>query len=591
MSIEVTIHQARLDAQSGRIGKAIDALRLALRLRPDHPHATQVLAMLLVQAGRHAEAEHLLRRAVQLAPASPDLRNNLANVLSSAGRYADAAARWREALELDPTFLPAFFGLATALVPLGQATGAVEAAERGLALEPGSRELAFALVTALEAACRMDDADATMERLVAAWPRDPVLESRRLALLNYRPAAGERLDAALARYAGCFPPPPPHPPADPDPERPLRIGFLSGDFRTHSVGFFAQALTIGAPAGTRLVAFSTASTDERDPFTRLFRSRLDEWVEAEPLDDAGLDRAIRERRIDVLVELAGHFGGNRLAALVRKPAPVIVSAIGYPASTGHPAVDARLVDSITDPPGSESDCTELLVRLDPCFLCYAPPADAPEPGPPAPGPVTFGSFNIATKISAATVELWAATLAAVPGSRLVVKSRGLGDAGARERLAGRLAAAGIDRERLELVGEVPTIADHLRLYDRVHVALDTTPYSGTTTTCEAIWMGVPVVTSPGDRHRARVSASVLAAAGFPELVAPDAAGFVRIARELAGDRDRLAAFRRDARGRMAASPLLDAPAYARRFHEALRQLWRDRCRPTESPPKATPPGG
>jgi len=579
VSVDHTIRQAQLDAQSGRIGRAIDSLRLALRLHPNQPQATRVLAMLLVQAGRFAEAEHLLRRMVQLAPKSPDHRNNLANVLTSAGKHADAITQWREALALDPNFLPAHFGLATAFVELGQASDAVAAAERGLALEPGSRELAFAQVTALEAACRIDDAEAVVERLVTAHPRDPLLEARRLTLLNYLPAADERLDAALAAYGRCFPTPTSTPPTDPDPERPLRIGFLSGDLRTHSVGFFAQALMLEIPPGTRRVAFATTATDERDPLTCLFRSRFDEWVEAQPLDDAGLDRAIRERKIDVLVELAGHFGGNRLSALVRKPAPIVVTAIGYPASTGHPAVDARLVDSITDPPGSEAHCTERLVRLDPCFLCYAPPTDASEPElPPPDAPITFGSFNIATKISADTIELWAATLAAVPEARLLVKSRGLEDAGARERLASRFTAAGVAGERLELVGPRSGIADHLKLYGRIHVALDTTPYSGTTTTCEALWMGVPVVTLSGDRHRSRVSASVLGAGGFPELIARDRADFVRLARDLARDRTRLADFRLAARDRMRSSPLLDAPAYARRFHAALRDLWRERCR-------------
>jgi predicted O-linked N-acetylglucosamine transferase (SPINDLY family) len=517
---------------------------------------------------------------VEAAPTVPQHRNNLANALAAAGRSAAAAAEWRRALEIDPRFLPAFFGLCEALVRLGEPSAAVEIATRGLALEPAFRELAFAQVGALEAAGRVDEALSALDRLLAANPGDALLAGRRLALLNYLPLPPQRLAAALADHRRCTPAPaaPPPPPADPDPDRPLRIGILSGDLRTHSVAYFADALTRHRPEGTGLVAFSTSPADPGDPVVARLRNRFDAWVEAAPLDDAGLDRAIRERRIDLLLELAGHFSGGRLGALSNRPAPVVVTAIGYPASTGHPAVDWRLVDSITDPPGSEQACTERLLRLDPCFLCYTPPDAAPPPEmPPESAPITFASFNLATKISDPTLQRWALVLAAVPEARLLIKSRGLDEAATRDRLAARFEAVGVARDRLDLVAWIAGVGDHLALYGRVHLALDTTPYSGTTTTCEALWMGVPVVTLPGDLHRDRVSASLLCAAGFPELVARDPAEFVRIASDLAGDRPRLARFRREARDRLRASPLLDAEAYVDRLHALLRRCWREAC--------------
>ena len=255
-----------------------------------------------------------------------------------------------------------------------------------------------------------------------------------------------------------------------------------------------------------------------------------------------------------------------------------MTAIGYPASTGHPAVNWRLVDSVTDPPGSEACCTERLLRLDPCFLCYTPPASAPMPQMPSEdAPIVFGSFNLATKISEDTVRLWASVLESVPESRLLVKSRGLDERATRDRLAARFEIAGVARERLELVGWVPEATDHWSLYRRVHVAIDTVPYSGTTTTCEALWMGVPVVTLPGDLHRSRVSASLLHAAGLPELVAADAAAFVKIARDLAGDRSWLTNFRVEARDRLRGSALLDAKSHADRLHALLRSCFQEAC--------------
>jgi predicted O-linked N-acetylglucosamine transferase (SPINDLY family) len=258
---------------------------------------------------------------------------------------------------------------------------------------------------------------------------------------------------------------------------------------------------------------------------------------------------------------------------------VIVSAIGYPNTTGHPCVDWRIVDSITDPAGDDAYCTERLARIDPCFLCYSPFADAPPPAMPAQGtPFTFGSFNLAAKVREQTVELWSAALARVPGSRLLLKSKSISDPALLGRLMARLQAGGIDASRVDVAPYTKTNAEHLALYSRVHVALDCTPYNGTTTTCEALWMGVPVVCIAGDRHAARVGASLLHAAGCGEFLARTPAEFAQIAAGLAQDQGRLAALRSSLRARLAASPLMDQPAYAARFHAALRECWREHCR-------------
>jgi predicted O-linked N-acetylglucosamine transferase (SPINDLY family) len=253
---------------------------------------------------------------------------------------------------------------------------------------------------------------------------------------------------------------------------------------------------------------------------------------------------------------------------------VIVTAIGYPNTTGLPAVGWRVVDSVTDPPGSEPACSERLLRLDPCFLCYRPPDDAPAPSMPAEdAPITFGSFNNSSKVSQRTARLWSAVLAACPGSRLVLKSMTLADPDVRASVERRLVDAGIAAERIDLIGATASRAAHLALYSRVHVALDTVPYNGTTTTCEALWMGVPVIALSGDRHAARVSESLLRAAGHPEWIAGTESAYVDLAVGLARDRAQLAHARQSLRDELRASPLLDAEAYGARFRAALRHAW------------------
>ncbi|MCE2881069.1 MAG: hypothetical protein LW636_01725, partial [Planctomycetaceae bacterium] len=393
-----------------------------------------------------------------------------------------------------------------------------------------------------------------------------------LLALNYSSRPADEIAAAHRAYASCV-----RGPAAAPPRRaaggPLRVGVLSGDLRTHSVGYFAEVFLRRAPSEVEWVVFSTAVPDAGDAMMARFRAEASEWVECAFLDDAALDAAIRARQLDVLLELSGHTAGARLAALDRKPAPAIVTAIGYPNTTGHPAVDARIVDSTTDPEGAERLSTERLLRIDPCFLCYTPPADAPAPEmPAADAPFTFGSFNLSTKVGADAVSAWAHAMRAVDGSRLLVKSRTLEGEHAREHFLSRLEQGGIARERVEIVGYTKGVAEHFALYRRVHVALDTMPYNGTTTTCEALWMGVPVLTVVGDRHAARVGASLLRAAGLGAWVAQNTDELAGIAAALARDHGALAAWRRNLREILRSSALLDQAAYHQRFVAALRGL-------------------
>jgi predicted O-linked N-acetylglucosamine transferase (SPINDLY family) len=567
----------------GRRAQAVEMVRVHLRLRPRDADATSLMGVLLQGAGELEDSERWLRRAIALSPGNAAAHNNLGVTLSYAGRRDEAIAAWEHAARIQPQYPLPWISLTSSYAQVNRAADGIDAGRRAIDLSPDTPAAYSNMAFALFQAGRAQDAAEVARRAVELLPHEPRLFSSYLGMLNYSSRPVDDMFAAHRAFGTACVVRKPAAATAAVPGRPLRIGILSGDLRDHSVGFFAESLVEVRPPDVEAIAFLTSMHPSSDLSGVRIRSRFDRTVDAWTLSDAALDEAIRAERIDVLIELSGHTGGNRLTALASKPAPVIVTAIGYPNTTGLPAVDWRVVDSITDPPGAEAYCTERLLRLDPCFLCYRPPDLAVEPSMPAAEPITFGSFNNSAKIGAECTALWARVLQAVPGSRLLMKSQTLADPAVQEAIRRRLCEGGIAEDRVELIAQSSTRAEHLALYGRVHVALDSVPYNGTTTTCEALWMGVPVVALRGDRHASRVSASLLTAAGHPEWVAEDAEGFVRIAASLAGDLPRLASIRTSLRDDLRDSPLLDAKAYAQRFHSAIRGCWREWC---ESPPRA-----
>jgi len=582
MKMDPDLQRALEDMRCGKMDEALSSVRSIVQSRPDDCNALQILALLLIQSGRHEEALPHLARSVEAWPLAPQYRNNYANVLLQLKRYREAIEQWERSVQIDPGFDMGWLGLACARVQLPDFAGAIEAARTGLKRRPGWRELNRTLVIAMEAIGQVTGSLAVCRQSLARDPHDSALRSIFLLLLNYQAFSPESIASEHREFGQRQLPATMPARTDPDPDRRIRVGILSADLRTHSVAFFAEPLLRFVPPTVDLTVFSLHAAPDDDTASRL-ASMVARWEEVGPLNDEALNAKIRNSKVDVLVELHGHTPGNRLTALAAKPAPVIVSAIGYPNTTGVAAVDWRVVDSVTDPPGSESFCTERLLRLDPCFLCYTPPEDTPPPGmPDESGSLTFGSFNALSKISDQTIGLWSRVLDAVPGSRLLLKAVALVDPAARASLQNRLEAGGIPASRIEILPYSPTIWEHLLVYSRIHIALDTTPYNGTTTTCEALWMGVPVVTLLGDRHAARVGASLLGAMGRNELVAQTPGEYVDKAVELAGSPKRLQGYRESLRQEMSQSPLTDQPGYAGRFYHALRNCWRDWCKDSKN---------
>jgi predicted O-linked N-acetylglucosamine transferase (SPINDLY family) len=334
----------------------------------------------------------------------------------------------------------------------------------------------------------------------------------------------------------------------------------------------------------RFEIFCYADVAQPDAVTERLQQASDGWLRVTGLRPDAVARRIREDRIDILVDLAGHTGDNPLMVLAHRPAPVQVSWLGYPNTTGMRAVDYRLADAVVEPPGLADELsTETVVRLPHGFHCYEPPPGAPAAAPlPAPrqGHVTFGSFNDLKKTQPAVIRAWAEILNRVPGSRLLLKCSSFVDATTRDRYAKSFAEAGADPERVRMVPRVASTEEHLGLYGKIDIGLDPFPYNGTTTTCEALWMGVPVVTLRGDRHAGRVGASLLGRVGLGDWIADTKEGYVALAVSWASRRDELAALRRELRERVARSPLRDARGLTRAIEDAYRTMWRDaRARP------------
>jgi predicted O-linked N-acetylglucosamine transferase (SPINDLY family) len=300
--------------------------------------------------------------------------------------------------------------------------------------------------------------------------------------------------------------------------------------------------------------------------------------------DQALIEAIRADKVDIVVELSGQTHGNKLSSLRMRGGPVQVTYCGYPNTTGVPAMDYRIVDSMTDPsPTADRLAVEKLVRLDPCFLCYTPPEDAPplsEPPCSRNGFVTYGSFNSLKKVTPSTIALWCRLVRETPGgkSRLLIKSGTAFAESAKDNLHKLIQAQGLTPPQYDLRERQDAKADHLAAYGLIDIALDTYPYHGTTTTCEALWMGVPVVSLVGQVHASRVGLSLLTNVGLKELAAGSPEEYLKVAKALASDGARLASLRSGLRGQMRSSPLCDAAAFARRFEAALRGMWREFCK-------------
>jgi len=564
----------------GKSAQAEPVLRRHLQKHAGDPDGCRLLALALLNTGRADQAEFFARRAMDLAPSAAAC-DALGTTLVVLAKLDEAVAAFQRGITLDASLPSLHNGLGGALLNSRRYDESAQAFARARALAPGSvifwRQHAAALVRAH----RADEAIALLREGCGVFPEDLILRTQLVSTLNYADVpALDRLEhsRALGRLFDRAGGKAPTFANTRDPARRLRVGLLSGDWFDHPVAHFISPLFTHRPAGLDLYVYDASR--KRDHINRRLRPLAQAWREVDRLGDAAVAARMRADGIDLAVDLGGHTIDSRVAVMAFHPAPVGVAYPGYPGTTGMSSVGWRLVDHHTDPPGADAWHTERLAHLDPCFLCFPPPEGAPEvAAPPAgrDGPITFGSFNNPSKLSASVLQLWARVLGATPGSTLLLKGVGFEVPAVRERLQRAAAEAGIDPTRLTVLPITATPAEHLATYARVDIALDTSPYHGTTTTCEALWMGVPVVTLAGETHVSRVGVSLLSAVGLPEWIAASPDAYLALASGLARDRAALAAHRGSLRGRMLASALCDQPGFASRFEASLRSAWRDWC--------------
>ena len=549
--LEETLETAAALHRGGDLESAESAYRVVLELVPDHPDALHLLGTIAHQRRDEEQAVELITRAIAQRPDTAIYHNSLGAALERLLRLSESIDHYRRAIALDPSYAEAWTNLGIALQRQSRLAGAAAAYRHALEVDPGNRSTHSHLLFCLSHTSDCDPE--TFAREHSRWAE--------------RHADGR---APVGDFQG----------REFDPDRRLRIGYVLPDFRHHPVASFIEPL-LEAHDRDAFEVVCYADVARPDEVTKRLRSLADRWVDSRDRSDDEFAGQVYVDEIDILVDLAGHTRDHRLLAFARRPAPVQATYLGYANTTGLAAIDYRITDAWADPPGmTEHLHSEELARLPHGFLCYGPPPYAP-PSPERPrrepGRVVFGSFNKASKLTPEVIALWSPLLRELPEARIVLKSVSFSDAAAQDDYYDRFAEHGVAAGRVELLPPVVAPAEHLATYERVDIALDPFPYGGATSTCEALWMGTPVVTLAGLSHAGRVGVSLLHAVGLDELIAGSTDGYVAIAKALALDPDRLAGLHGSLRERMRGSPLCDAARSARDLEDAYRAMWRRRC--------------
>jgi protein O-GlcNAc transferase len=534
--------------QQGNAREARRAYDRILDRRPDHAGALHLKGVLALQAGDFDTAVNLIQRSLRIEPRHALALSNLSVSLRAKGRLHESIAALEKAIAIGPPTADAWTNLSQTQMEAGRTAQSVESARQAIALKPERLGARHFMLFGTNYLAELDPLQLTAD----------AREFGRLAALQVPP----RLSHANG----------------PDPERQLRVGLVSGDLRGHPVGRFLISF-LGLLDRDRIALTAYSETPKPDQVTAQFKAVIPQWRETPALDHQTFIAQVEKDQIDVLVDLSGHTS-TRLVAFAGKPAPVSFTWLGYFATTGISQIDYVLCNEWVLPISEEAQWIEKPWRMPDTYLCFSEPkgAGAPTPLPAIErGAVTFGCFNNFGKLSDATIAAWAGVLAAVPGSRLILRSSGGLQEGVVEELQGRLTAAGIAPEVVRIDPMITDYAAHLRSYGEIDIALDPFPYNGGTTTVEALYMGVPVLVRAGDRYVAHMGESILHNTGLTDWIAPDAASYPALAARMASDLPALAELRASLRTRMLASPLFDAPRFARNFEEAVRGMWRAWC--------------
>lgn len=568
--------------EHGEPDAAEQAYEAGLAIDAEHPFLLYNYAVLEQQRGNWAKTRQLAERAIRHKPDFGLAYVVLSNALDELGETEAALARIDQAAQLLPSHAPTLTNRARLLDKLKRWEEAEDTARQALALDPDHGLAVQALAKALWGLGFSQESIPVQQRAIALLPERRDIVSNHLCALNYvettsaaslyeaHRAFGARLEAAnppvhAGTYSGSL-----------EPDRKLTVGLLSGDLSAHPVALFLiPLLTHADQSKLAFHAFSVGS--KSDHITEKLRGLVEHWEDLAEADEMEVARAIHADGVDILLDLSGHTGEARLGVLTAQPAPVQIGWIGYLNTTGLTRVHYRLCDARTDPAPTQQYHTERLLHLPHSQWCYRPDVEvdaAPQPPCVRNGFITFGSFNSASKITSEMLERWAAVLAALPHSRLLIAD--VRNARRQGALQAAFAGHGIAPERVTYLPRMG-VAEYFAAYNGVDIALDTYPYGGGTTTFDALWMATPVVTAVGELPTSRSAASLLQALGLDEWVAPSIDAYVQVAVERARDTEALTRLRAGLRQRLAASPLMDAPRFARDFEACLRTAWREYC--------------
>ena len=567
--------------QAGRLADAERVYRQILAQQPDHADALHLLGVLVGQRGQLDAAVELIRRAIAICSTDAFYYGNLGNTLKIAGQLDQAIASYRHAIRIKPDYADAHHNLGVALRLKGQLDEAIAASRQAIRLRPDFADAHSNLGSTLRDMGQHDQAIASHRRAVQLKPDGARVHGNLIFTLQYHPSYdAAMIHEELRRWNQQHAEPlrkfiqPHHNNRDPD--RCLRIGYVSADFFDHASAFFLVPL-FRHHDRRQVEVFCYCHRAHSDKVTQQMKDHVQHWRSIVGLPDANAAALVREDQIDILVDLKLHTAANRLLVFAHKPAPVQATWLGYPGTTGMDTVDYRLTDPCLDPPGlDDAYYSERSIHLPDTFWCYDPLTSEPSVNAPPcleKGFVTFGCLNNFCKINDVVLTLWTRVFKAISNSRLLLLAP---EGSSRQRILHWLGREGIGAERVEFVGR-QTRSEYRETYHRIDIGLDTVPYNGHTTSLDSFWMGVPVITLAGQRVVGRAGLSQLTNLGLPELIAQTPQQYVQIATDLAGDLPRLAEMRRTLRARMQASPLMDAPRFARNVEAAYRQMWRNWC--------------
>ncbi|MBF0383429.1 MAG: tetratricopeptide repeat protein [Magnetococcales bacterium] len=569
--------------REGKVTEAEEVYHKVLNIEPDNPDILYLLSSIHLSRNNNGLALSLINMAIEENPnPNEHYYSNLGKIYENLGRVEDTIKAYKKVLAINPNDLNTHHQLTKILLSNGKISDTMRSVRAILQKKADSIPVLINLSSTLMQLGRLAEAE-DVARHILSLQADPIAFSNLMLLSHYVPGVNlERLANYHREFAEAFehlkPETPPVFENLPDPDRPLRVGFLSGDLRRHPVGYFIAPLLPHLDRST-IETFCFFDSKNNDDMTGHIRAGADNWFNVIGMDHQTTADLIREQNIDILFDLAGHAGTDRLITFIKKPAPIQISWAGYVGTTGLSEMDYIVADRFHIRDEEAKYYVETPLRLSDCNFVVRPPDNSPNVGPlPAinNGYVTFGSFSIPTKINPFIVNIWAKIMSQVQNSRLMLKYRAVDDEATIDRLERLFYDEGIDPSRIDFLGTTSHV-DHLDHYNQIDIALDPLPYSGGMTTSEALWMGTPVITCPGETFGGRHAQSMLNCIGLTETIARDFDQYVQVAVDLAEDLPRLAAISAGLREQTANSPLMDGAAFANKFERSMRNVWHRWC--------------